>query len=473
MPKASASAVDQSIPSPLLIAARRFSRKRRNGLVNVEAFRRGGDALADQPQPSKLDAGLAPTFVVGDVPRRLEACPAAVEPVGFVGRIGLAGLEFRFQPLTPVGAHLVDLALGDDAFGDELVGVDLQRCRVRADEPIHDRLGERGLVAFIVAEPPIAEHVDDHGLMELLPIFSRHLGAEDDRLRIIAVDMEDRRLDQLGDVGRIGRGTRIARIGGKADLVVDDEMQRAAGPVAAQAREAEAFGHHALSGESGVAVDQERQRLRALDDVVELILLGADLAENDRIDDLEMRRIGGQREMNAVAVEFAVRRRAKVIFDVAGAVDLIGRIRAALEFVEDDAVRLAHHLAQHVEPAAMGHAESDVFQAKLTAALDDLLERRDHRLGAVEAEALGAGILDVEEILEALGLDQLAEDRALALPRELDFLVRPFDALLNPGLLGRIGNMDEFETDRRRNTSAAGSQAFRARSHIRARARDR
>ena len=57
-------------------------------------------------------------------------------------------------------------------------------------------------------------------------------------------------------------------------------------------------------------------------------------------------------------------------------------------------------------------------------------------------------IFDVEEILEALGLDQLAEDRALALPRELDLLVGPLDPLLDPGLLGRIGNMDKFEADR-------------------------
>ena len=126
-----------------------------------------------------------------------------------------------------------------------------------------------------------------------------------------------------------------------------------------------------------------------------------------------------------------------MIFDVAGAIDLVGRGRAALELVEDDPVRLAHHLAQHVEPAAMGHAERDFLQAELAAALDDLLERRDHRLGAVEAEALGAGIFHVEEILEALGLDQLVEDRALAFLGELDFLVGPLDALLNPGLLGR------------------------------------
>src|SRR3984885_15608904 len=95
----------------------------------------------------------------------------------------------------------------------------------------------------------------------------------------------------------------------------------------------------------------------------------------------------------------------------------------------------------------MGHAERDGFQAELAAAFDDLLKRRNHRLRAVEPEALGAGIFDVEEILEALCLDQLAKDRALALPRELYFLVGPLDALLNPGLLRRIRNMDEFEPD--------------------------
>ena len=85
--------------------------------------------------------------------------------------------------------------------------------------------------------------------------------------------------------------------------------------------------------------------------------------------------------------------------------------------MEDDAVRLVHHLRQHVEPAAMRHAEHDLFDAERAAALDDLLERRDHRFAAVEAEPLGAGELEIAELLEAFGLDQLVEDRALALAR--------------------------------------------------------
>jgi hypothetical protein len=66
----------------------------------------------------------------------------------------------------------------------------------------------------------------------------------------------------------------------------------------------------------------------------------------------------------------------------------------------------------------------------------------------IEAEALGAGELEVGELLEAFRLDQLVEDRALALAREADLLVRPFDTFLNPALLSRIGNVHELHAKR-------------------------
>ena len=219
--------------------------------------------------------------------------------------------------------------------------------------------------------------------------------------------------------------------------------------MAAQAGQAEAFGDHALAGERRVAGDQQRHHHGAVfARRAVLVLLGAHLAEHHRIDDLQMRRVGGERQMHLVAVELAVRRRAEVILHVAGAFDVVGRRRAALELVEDRAVRLAHHLRQHVEPAAMRHADDDLFDAERAAALDDLLQRRDHRLAAVEAEALGAGELQVAELLEAFGLDQLVEDRALALAGEVDLLVAALDALLHPGLLRRIGDVHELDAER-------------------------
>ena len=96
----------------------------------------------------------------------------------------------------------------------------------------------------------------------------------------------------------------------------------------------------------------------------------------------------------------------------------------------------------------MRHAEHDLLHAEIAAALDDLLQRRDQRLAAVEAEALGAGELGVAEFLEALGLDQLVEDRALALAREGDLLVGAFDALLDPALLLRVRDVHELDAER-------------------------
>ena len=76
--------------------------KASNGFMNVEAFRRRCDALAERLQSIETDASLTAAIVVSNLPRRLDARPAAVEPIGLVGGIGLDGLEFRLQPSPPV-----------------------------------------------------------------------------------------------------------------------------------------------------------------------------------------------------------------------------------------------------------------------------------------------------------------------------------------------------------------------------------
>src|SRR5689334_5703460 len=137
-----------------------------------------------------------------------------------------------------------------------------------------------------------------------------------------------------------------------------------------------------------------------------------------------------------------------MVLDVAGAFDRVRVGRAALEFMEQCAVRLAHHLGQHVEAAAMRHAQHDFLYAEIAAALDDLLQRRDQRFSTVEAEALGAGGLEIAELVKALGFDQLVEDRTAPLTGEADLLVRTLDALLDPGFLSGIGDVHELDAER-------------------------
>ena len=224
-------------------------------------------------------------------------------------------------------------------------------------------------------------------------------------------------------------------------------MQGAAGAMALEARQAEAFRHHALARKRRVAMDEQRHDLRALDHVAQLVLLGARLAEHHRIGNFQMGGIGDEGQMHAVAVELAVRGGAQMVLHIARTIDGVGGKGAALEFVEDGAVRLAHDLGQHIEAAAMGHAQHDLLHTQRAAALDDLLQRGNHGLAAIKAEALGAGEAQIAEALEAFGLHELGEDGALALAGEGDGLVRSLDALLHPGLLDGVGHVHEFEGD--------------------------
>ena len=277
------------------------------GAVNPKAVRHLGDLAADIPEHRDIDAGNAAAGILLLI-RRLEACPLAVEPVRLVGLVPRAGFKLGVEPRTPVGLGLLDLAFGHHAFGDQPLGIDFERRGMRRDLLVHHRLGERRLVAFVVAVSAVAEHVDDDGFMEFLPELDRDLGPEHHGFRVVAIHVEDRRVDHLRHIGGIGRGARVTRIGGEADLVVDDEMQRTSGAVAFQVRQPEALGHHALPGERGIAMHQQRQHRDAhIRRVAMLVLLGAHFSEHHGIHDLQMRRVRRERQMDSVVVEFAVR----------------------------------------------------------------------------------------------------------------------------------------------------------------------
>ena len=173
------------------------------------------------------------------------------------------------------------------------------------DGAVHDRLGEGRLVRLVVAVAAIAEDVDDHVLLEAVAELGGDARDMYHRLGIVAVHVEDRRLDDLADIGGIRARARIGRARREADLVVDDDMDGAAGAIALELGELERFRHQPLAGEGGVAMHQEADHLVALG-VAALALFGAHLAEDDGIDRLEMRGVGGQREMDGVAVEVAV-----------------------------------------------------------------------------------------------------------------------------------------------------------------------
>ena len=316
---------------------------------------------------------------------------------------------------------------------------------MRGDLLVHQRLGQRRRVLLVVAELSEADDVDHHVLVELLAVVERELAAQDDGFGVVAVHVQDRRFDHLDDVGAIQRRARIARIGGReADLVVDDDVHRAAGVVAARLRQRQRFHDDALAGEGGVAVDDDRQHGVAFG-VAAPIEARLHRALDDRIDDLEVRRVERQAQVDRAARRRDVAREALVVLDVARG-QVLGR--RVVELGEQVLRHLAERVDEHVEAAAMGHADDDLLHALAAAALHELVHRGDEALAAFEREALLADVLGVQIALEAFGRGQPVEDVDLLLGREARLRADRLEALLPPALLGRLGDVHVLGADR-------------------------
>src|SRR5579872_3545915 len=122
--------------------------------------------------------------------------------------------------------------------------------------------------------------------------------------------------------------------------------------------------------------------------------------------------------MDEVLIELAIGRGAEMILDVARPLHIVRVGGIALKLGEERGEGFPHDVGEDIEAPAMRHADDELLDAELTAALDHLLERRDERLAPFEPEALGAGIAAIEETLQRLGRGQPLENSALPFPSE-------------------------------------------------------
>ena len=65
---------------------------------------------------------------------------------------------------------------------------------------IHDWLGERRLITFVMAKTPVTEYVDHNRFAKVLAKFNGDLGCIDHGLRVIPVHMENWRFNHLRHV---------------------------------------------------------------------------------------------------------------------------------------------------------------------------------------------------------------------------------------------------------------------------------
>ena len=227
----------------------------------------------------------------------------------------------------------------------------------------------------------------------------------------IAVHVQHRRFDHLGHVAAVRRGARVLRVaGGKADLIVDNQVDRAPGCERTGLRELQRFRHDALPRHRGVAVDQHRQDLVPLA-VATPVHARAHGPQHHGIDDFQVRGIERKHHVHQAARRGDVGRKAHVVLHVtvlAGKrFGLAGKLR--VEFLR----RLSKHVYQDVDPPPVGHADHDFLQALGPGLLDQVVEHRNQAVAAFQREALLPHVARVQVTLQALGGDELPQDRAL------------------------------------------------------------
>ncbi len=284
----------------------------------------------------------------------------------------------------------------EHALTDELRLVELANARVGVDLLDHQRLRVRRLVLLVVTEAAVADEVDHDVLAEALTVGHREADGRDRSLRVVGVHVDDRHVESLGEIGRVARRAALARVGREADLVVRDQVQRAARRVALEAVQVERLGDDPLAGEGGVAVQQHRQRHGRVVRAVRgraVGLLGARARPSTT--GFTASRWLGFATRRTPTLPFAVVRvpvRCEVVLDVAGAALGVGGDRVdrplALELAEDVLVGHPDRVREHVQPAAVRHPENDVVRAGVRRQLDRLVEHRDHHVEPFDRELL-------------------------------------------------------------------------------------
>ena len=195
------------------------------------------------------------------------------------------------------------------------------------DGPVEQGMRERGLIRLVVAMPAEAVHVDEHVALPPHAEVERELRDHAHGLGIVAIHVEDGRLDHLRHVGAVARRARVAGVRREPDLVVDHEVDRAAGPVPGQLGEIQGLGHDALAREGRVAVDQQREHAPPLLGVAADALARAHLALDDRVDDLEVGRVCREPDLDLLPGGRGERRLvSKMVFHVPVAPDRVGDV---------------------------------------------------------------------------------------------------------------------------------------------------
>ena len=245
------------------------------------------------------------------------------------------------------------------------------------------------------------------------------------------------------------------RIGGESDLIVRDQVDRAAGVVPRQRLQVEDFRDDALAGEGRIAVNQNRRGTLGIVARNAVRMIGLQRARaslDDRIDRFEMARIVGEHHVDLLALgRDELAGRAVVVLYVAHHV-VVAQLAAILrgfELGHDFFVRHVRKMRDHVEAAAMRHAEHGARNPVVGQHVEHLFEHRDHHVQTLARERLLPHERLAHVAIERVDFRKPLQKFDLPLRRKADLVLARLDVVAQPDALRCVRDVFDLVRDRR------------------------
>ena len=344
-------------------------------------------------------------------------------------------------------ADFLDLFLGDDAGIEQAAGEETADRGVLIDLGVEGGLGEVWLVALVVPVFPVADDVEDDVLVELLAKLQGHLDDGTGGEGVVTVDMKDGETEGFGGGGTVAGGAGVDRKGGEGDLVVDDDMNGAAGLVALELREIEGFRHHALADKGSVAVDEDRKNLFAVHGVFPVALAGPGFAFHDGVHGLEVAGVGGEGDADLFLIRgdhgvFVT----EVVLHVPVAQDGFGDV-VFVKLGEEFPAGFTEGVDEDVQAPPVGHADHNLLDAVGGASLEQGIEGGDEGFPAFQGKTFLTDVASVEEALEGFGGDNFFEDAALLFVGEDGLVAVALHPVAKPAADGEVHDVHELDPE--------------------------
>ena len=159
-----------------------------------------------------------------------------------------------------------------------------------------------------------------------------------------------------------------------------------------------------------------------------------------------MRGIERQRDVHIARFGFQIGGESLVVLDVARTAQL-REVVLTLEFAEQVLGRFAEQIHQHVEAAAMRHADDGLLDPLLAALLHQIVEQGNQTVAALQREALLTHVLGMQVALQTFRGGQLPQNVLLLIDAEAALHARHLEIILQPQTLLGIRYVRELRAD--------------------------